>query len=219
MVGGYGNSGTSISSAERYNPGTDSWTAAGTLANARVRHAATLLASGQVLVTGGQGVLSSAELYDRTANAWSPVQPMLAPRQSHSATRLPTGLVLVAGGDQGTLALNSVELYDPISNIWSDAGTLVTARENHTANLLPSGQVLVAAGAPGQTINAALDSAELYIDDASLPTVSTTLQRPIRRAREAEMRGGSQMTGVAEISHRAAQRHDGVPEANQNRRF
>jgi len=31
--------------------------------------------------------------------------------------------------------------------------------------LLPSGQVLVAAGSPGQTVNAALASAELYTAD------------------------------------------------------
>jgi hypothetical protein len=50
-----------------YDPATGTWSATGSLANARRSHPATLLPSGKVLVAGGngnRGILPSAELYD-----------------------------------------------------------------------------------------------------------------------------------------------------------
>ncbi|HTN86711.1 MAG TPA: kelch repeat-containing protein [Sorangium sp.] len=45
--------GENLASAERYNPVTNTWTAAGSLSTARYGHTATLLANGKVLVAGG----------------------------------------------------------------------------------------------------------------------------------------------------------------------
>jgi N-acetylneuraminic acid mutarotase len=166
VVGGFDTNFLVVNSAELYNPATNSWAAAGTPPVALADHAATLLPSGKVLVTGGQGPRSSAELYDPALNSWSSAQAMHDAREDHTATLLSTGLVLVAGGDQGSTALIGAEVYDPVSDTWSNAGSLVTGRENHTANLLPSGQVLVAGGstsvASGGTT---LGSAELYNAD------------------------------------------------------
>jgi len=57
-----------VSSAEIYNPSTESWTATGSLNVARYHHTATLLGSGEVLVAGGvdasfTNALASAELF------------------------------------------------------------------------------------------------------------------------------------------------------------
>lgn len=56
-----------LATAELYNPATNTWSATGSLANARYLHTATLLSTGKVLVVGGDAdssnQLSSAELY------------------------------------------------------------------------------------------------------------------------------------------------------------
>src|SRR6185503_14521534 len=57
-------------SAEVYNPDSDTWTSTAELNVLRGNHAATLLANGRVLVTGGNGggspALTSSELFDNS---------------------------------------------------------------------------------------------------------------------------------------------------------
>jgi hypothetical protein len=70
VVGGFSGIGAPyglLASAELFDPNTRSWSGAGNISIARFDLTATLLANGQVLVTGGvldDGVTSSAELYD-----------------------------------------------------------------------------------------------------------------------------------------------------------
>ena len=58
--------GTVFASAELYDPADGTWTATGSMSEARHANTATLLANGKVLVAGGAGggYLASAELYD-----------------------------------------------------------------------------------------------------------------------------------------------------------
>src|SRR5450432_1727706 len=104
---------TYVAGAELYDPTSNSWSAAGTLATGRTGHTATLLASGKVLVTGGTNSnggygppIASAELYDPVSNTWSPAASLNTARFEHTATLLPSGKVLVAGGqgNSGTVA-------------------------------------------------------------------------------------------------------------------
>jgi N-acetylneuraminic acid mutarotase len=105
VVGGFGGvgfSGSYLRSAELYDPALGSWTATGSLGTERAFHTATLLASGKVLVAGGQRdfrSLRSAELYDPESGTWTRTSGNLSVgRYDHTATLLPSGEVLVAGG-------------------------------------------------------------------------------------------------------------------------
>jgi N-acetylneuraminic acid mutarotase len=160
VTGGF-TSGGARSSAEVYDPATNSWSTVAPMATVRYVHTATLLPSGKVLIVGGSSngssALASAELYDPATNSWSSAGSMATSRYYHTATLLPSGKVLVVGGTNGG-ALSSAELYDPATNTWALASPMASSRYYHTATLLPSGKVLIAGGSNGS----ALSSAEVY---------------------------------------------------------
>ncbi|MCI0745855.1 MAG: immunoglobulin domain-containing protein [Verrucomicrobia subdivision 3 bacterium] len=136
LVAGGFSTGTS---AELYDPATDTWTVTGSLRAARVYHQATLLPNGKVLIAGslqngGAGQPStSAELYDPATGTWTLTGPMKQARIFSTATLLPNGKVLVAGGGTGA------ELYDPASGTWTATGSPTSGGR---ATLLLNGKVL-----------------------------------------------------------------------------
>jgi N-acetylneuraminic acid mutarotase len=145
-----------------------SWSPAASMSTPRNGLTATLLASGQVLVTGGlasddpDSVVASAELYNPAKKSWSRAGSMSTKRLWHTATLLDSGKVLVVGGctnPAGNSTLASAELYNPATNGWSVAGSMSGPRVVHTATLLNSGKVLVVGGAG---TGGYLASAELY---------------------------------------------------------
>ncbi len=104
-------------STEIWDPDTGTFTPAGSLAEARSDHTATLLPDGRVLIVGGgafpaEGAATrSAELWDPATSAFSPAGSLAQGRDSHTATVMPDGRVLVVGGDDGAgNALASAEL-------------------------------------------------------------------------------------------------------------
>ena len=142
-----------------------------TLTTGRVTHTATLLASGQVLITGGfssavfpSPALNTAELYDPATNAFTTLAgTMRSGRTNHTATRLPNGRVLLTGGQDNNNGdgLNSAELYDPTTQTFTAvAATMRSPRGGHGAALLPDGKVLLAGGFNNSSV--ALNSAELF---------------------------------------------------------
>ena len=126
-----------LTSAELYDPGSGTWSAAGTTAKPlQARHAATLLRDGKVLVADSDG----AEVFDPETRAWT-----VAARGwsgvltgfGATATLLLDGRVLVAG-------VHGAQLYDPINETWTNTGTMTEPLLWYSATLLSDGKVLAA---------------------------------------------------------------------------
>ena len=101
-----------LRSGEVYDPIARTWTPVGNeMSTWRYGHRATLLPSGEVMITGGGFYEDheTANIYDPVHNIFNVVaKPALAARWYHNAVLLPTGrLLLTDGGDQ------KGELYTP----------------------------------------------------------------------------------------------------------
>jgi hypothetical protein len=171
LAAGGSDGASDLSSAELYNPATNSWAGAASMATARAQGSATLLGNGKVLVAGGRNAsfVSAAELYDPSTNAWSSAGSMATPRLGQTATVLGGGTVLIAGGYSGSSDLSSAERYDPVTNGWSPAGDMTAQRAFACAAALESGRVLVVGGRGGSS---GLATADLYDPVPVVPAVT-----------------------------------------------
>ena len=166
IAGGFANGGSSLASAEVFDPAQQTFVSTADMSMSRVGHTATVLPNGKVLIAGGYNgnYLTSAELYDPATRTFSPTNGMVTGRSGHVAVLLPSGKVLLAGGvgSEWTF-LNNAELYDPAANSFTSTGEMLAARESHTATLLPNGKVLIAGGHKGRRAAMTIySSAELY---------------------------------------------------------
>ncbi len=140
---------SSISSAELYNPNTNTWRLVAPMHAGRAGALAVTLNNGEVLVTGGlgnSGVLTSCELYNAAANTWTMTGDMRHPSFDHQIILLNDGRVLVVGGGFGGTENNVTEIYNPTAGIWTTVAPQPIARADMIAVKLPTGNVLVAGG-------------------------------------------------------------------------
>jgi Bacterial Ig domain/Galactose oxidase, central domain len=125
---------------------------AAALPAARYGAAATTLADGRVVVTGGYAGTFQATswVYTPATNSWTTVAPMPANRAYHAMVTRTSGDVLVFGGRSASGESSTVFRYDPTANTWSTlAVTLPEARQSAGAVALPDGRVLVVGGTNG----------------------------------------------------------------------
>src|ERR1035437_8446275 len=167
VVGGATNlSGDTTSSADIYDPASNSFTPATfPMDHQRAAHTATLFTSGplagKVLITGGVGGSSfyfkdsSAEIYDPAAQQFILLSSFMnEPRSLHTATLLADGSVLLAGGFNGSVAIsggvlsgasglisNSAETFDPNSGDFTCVGgfNTETTRCNQSMSVARAG--------------------------------------------------------------------------------
>ena len=110
--------------AELYDPNTDTWIPANSMATRRVGQTATLLSDGRVLVAGGRSFdgdiatsIATAEVYSLNIGIWSTTGNIPVARAFHTATLLNDGRVLVCGGHSGVTfnrqQLPTAEIYTP----------------------------------------------------------------------------------------------------------
>ena len=166
------------SSAEVYNPYTNTWRRTGSPLTPHTLHTATELPSGKVLVTGGHGGTWGnwtmySELYDPTTGTWGMAALMHTPRGNHTATLLDSGKVLVVGGNvparwNGPQA----EVYDPQTDTWSGVPGPFTPRSRTALTVLYSGKVLVTGGYLWWTSSAGDTSSEVNLYDPATNSFS-----------------------------------------------
>jgi len=181
-----------LSSAELYDPATDTFTTTGSKTNATCNGNSMLLWTGKFLAAGGG--TNEAELYTPgmpgAPETWVATGNMVTARTSHLWNLLDDGRVLMTGGlDSAGNPLASAELYDYLTGKFSSTGNMTIARQHHKTVLLYTGKVLVTGGRPFATTNV-LNSAELY-DPVSGTFTSTGNMVQFRRLHRAtELRNG-----------------------------
>ena len=142
-----------LASAEIFDPSTGQFhLTRGPMHFPRDRPTATLLASGQVLIAGGQNGTSEpqqAELFDPAAETFTTLpSKMVSPRMAHSAAMLPDGDVLLSGGwsRPHLSTIGDVEVYHPQSQKFSALPSLPIGAHDQALLVFPSGLVLIAGG-------------------------------------------------------------------------
>ena len=161
LVGGGINSGAGLgihpgALTQRFDPATGQFKRVGDLQAVRSGDAAaSLLADGRVLITGGgvPGVRSS-ETYNPATAEWTQGENMVVGRRGHTATLLADGRVLIAGGivcctGTGETYSAAAELYDPTTGKFQLTDHLTVRRALHRATLLDDGRVLISGGIGG----------------------------------------------------------------------
>lgn len=103
------------STAQLFDPSTNTWSAAGAPSVARTDSTLSQLAGGRAIAAGGS-FSNTVELYEPSTNSWTPFAPMLSGRRWHAAETLTDGRVLVTGGrytfgPEGEYALATAEIY------------------------------------------------------------------------------------------------------------
>lgn len=169
IVAGGGYQGAFLSSTERLDLTTMTWSLQPGMHIARCSTAGVCLTDGTTfLVCGGNNdnVLPSCEKFDSTTNTWSPVADMLAFRKQHSIV-LYRGIPIVLGGVYLT-DLNTCEQYD--SDKWVPFPSFnVPRRDFGAAVVLDKIYITGGGGRPVQ-----MSSVEVY-DGASWSILSTEL--------------------------------------------
>ncbi len=162
-----------LSTAELYDPATDTYVPTGSMAQPRALHTATRLADGRVLLVGGGvteagqsgapdvSTLPAPEIYDPATGTFGPAGGNTTiPRIFSTATLLPDGKVLIAGGMTMALPADgaspdpnaegiptaAAELFDPATGTFTATGPMSTPRMWHTATALADGRVLFVGG-------------------------------------------------------------------------
>jgi N-acetylneuraminic acid mutarotase len=139
VAGGSNLDGTSNATAEIYDPSTGKWTATTAMPSGH-NAPATLLLSGEVLVSGGGGVL-----YNPSTAQWTATGPLYYSVTGGSAVLLPNADVLMYGNKFSCYA---AQFYNPSTNTWARTmGQCGNSISFGPLVLLGTGKVLLAGDA------------------------------------------------------------------------
>jgi hypothetical protein len=144
-----------VSTAELFDPVTNTFQTTGPLAVARTDDMAVTLDNGNVLVTAGASAwnwdvdtvpYASTELYDPATGSFHAGPALRVPRILATATLVGSNRVLVAGGGGGEANDRNAEMYDALTNAWTSAGAMTYPRTLPKSARMSNGNVLIAGG-------------------------------------------------------------------------
>ena len=173
-----------------WDPAANTWQPSPASKRPRGEAAASILADGKVLVTGGvhipkgHYVLRSSEIYDPSTKRWKDAGSTGEQRRGHSHLSLSDGRVLIIGGVGGGFAAptRDISLYDPKTSRYSSVAQLGVGRSFHAVTDL-GGDAFMVVG--GQDKEGPLKSIELCKIGQKRCRV---VPRPMPRERAALMR-------------------------------
>ena len=179
------------SSCEIFDPRTEKFTFTDSMAYKRYAFTATLLSTGEVLVTGGAmretGTGKEAEIYDPATGKWRKVASMSVGRTGHQAVSvipnpgLKKDQILITGGavefmGKNVYDNNTAEVYSYLTNTWVAVKPMNKPRAYHIAARLEGTHyaepiVLVAGGYADTTSTdnvVVIKDAEIYIPSRNI---------------------------------------------------
>lgn len=136
--------------AERYDPATDTWTAAESLNKPRKSFAMVRLADGRALVVGGtnpdDALYSSTKLFDPSTGSWTDGPVLEVARGDPAAATLEDGRVLIGSvtfvGE--TTSTTTTEILGPDIQVWHEA-TPIEGLSVATFTALSDGRLMAVA--------------------------------------------------------------------------
>ena len=144
---------SSTSSAELFDPLSNSWSTTGSMNIPRRSFFMVRLNNGKVLVGGGirdkSTSLNSAEIYDPATETFSSAPDMPGSNRAGArAVLLSNGNVLVVGGSDGSSLWKSAIIFDAVTNSWSSVSSQMQTEHYLNAAIvtLNDGRVLIAGG-------------------------------------------------------------------------
>jgi hypothetical protein len=185
-----GRTGTALqatSSAEVFDPVTNTFSDVAPMRVARARHVALKLADGRVLVAGGvtgddtgYTPTASVELWTPETDTWADGPALPRRRDLMTITALPAGQgYVVVGGRDGSTTLSDVLVLDAALSSWTNRGTLAAPRFGHLAFVVDDGDsVLVVGGRAGSNARALATVEKLTRTGAWAPDVVAALPAP-----------------------------------------
>src|SRR5712691_6756482 len=148
-TGGPCSGGPYLTTVEKYDIDTNTWSTVASLPNPRSDLAA-VAHGGKIYVFGGcssTGVTKEVDMYDPQTNTWTPLTIMLTGRASLVAGHSGDKVYAIGGTADWVSASNANEVYDIPSNSWSTStATMTTARQEAGVNS-HGGRIYVVGGA------------------------------------------------------------------------
>ncbi len=149
-IGGIAANGTSLSSAEIYDPSTDAWTAIAPLPVALHGESAVYDGIGDILVFGGaksnNTPVDTVYSYNIATGTWSDESTMPYAASGVSLVSAAYGQIYVIGGNTGSGATADVNVFNPITNQWDTENALPIAVYGAAAALDVNDNVVVIGG-------------------------------------------------------------------------
>ena len=137
-----------LSTAEVYDPQSDSWQPLADMASGRGRFAAAVV-SGKIYAIGGEsdavGTMAAVEAFDPLLGAWAGVASLSAARKDHAVAVVDGKIYAIGGLDSDHEPVDSVEVYDTQAGIWKQVANMPCARYRHSASAV-GGKIYVSGG-------------------------------------------------------------------------